>query len=80
VATELFLKGKTEAQIEQFRGLAPLERLARPDDIADVVSFLAGPAASSRSPAGTRKIQTLSRERRRTWLRGAMFQQESASR
>src|SRR5437667_7244866 len=44
VSTELFLKGKTEAQIEQFRRLAPLERLRRPDDIADVISFLAGPA------------------------------------
>src|SRR3989441_8386086 len=43
VSTELFLKGKTEAQIEQFRRLAPLERLGRPEDIADVVSFLAGP-------------------------------------
>ena len=44
VSTELFLKGKTEAQIEQFRRLAPLERLGRPEDIADVISFLAGPA------------------------------------
>jgi 3-oxoacyl-[acyl-carrier protein] reductase len=43
VSTELFLKGKTEAQIEQFRKLAPLERLGRPEDVADVVSFLAGP-------------------------------------
>lgn len=43
VATELFLKGKTEGQIEQFRKVAPLERLGRPEDIADVVSFLAGP-------------------------------------
>jgi 3-oxoacyl-[acyl-carrier protein] reductase len=43
VATELFLKGKTEAQIEQFGKLAPLERLGRPEDIAEVVSFLAGP-------------------------------------
>jgi 3-oxoacyl-[acyl-carrier protein] reductase len=43
VATELFLKGKTEAQIEQFGKLAPLERLGRPADIADMVSFLAGP-------------------------------------
>ena len=42
VGTELFLKGKTEAQIAQFATLAPLERLGRPDDIADVVSFLAG--------------------------------------
>jgi len=43
VGTELFVQGKTEAQIEQFRKLAPLERLGRPEDIADVVSFLAGP-------------------------------------
>jgi 3-oxoacyl-[acyl-carrier protein] reductase len=44
VATELFLKGKTEAQIEQLRRLPPLARLGRPEDIADMVSFLAGPA------------------------------------
>ena len=43
VATELFLKDKTQAQIEQFIKLAPLERLGQPDDIANVVSFLAGP-------------------------------------
>ena len=43
VATELFLKGKVEAQIEQLRKLAPLERLGQPEDIANVVSFLAGP-------------------------------------
>ena len=43
VSTELFLQGKTEAQIEQFRRMAPLERLGRPEDIAGVVSFLAGP-------------------------------------
>lgn len=43
VGTELFLKGKSEAQIDQFRKLAPLERIGEPEDIADVVSFLAGP-------------------------------------
>jgi 3-oxoacyl-[acyl-carrier protein] reductase len=43
VATELFLKDKTQAQIEQFTKLAPLERLGQPEDIANVVSFLAGP-------------------------------------
>jgi 3-oxoacyl-[acyl-carrier protein] reductase len=43
VATELFLAGKTEAQIDQLRKLPPLERLGQPDDIAGVVSFLAGP-------------------------------------
>jgi len=43
VATELFLTGKGEAQIEQLRKLPPLERLGQPKDIANVVSFLAGP-------------------------------------
>lgn len=43
VATDLFLTGKTDAQIEQLSKLAPLERLGQPDDIAAVVSFLAGP-------------------------------------
>jgi hypothetical protein len=33
VATELFLKGKTEAQIEQFGKLVALERLGRPEDM-----------------------------------------------
>jgi len=43
VATELFLSGKTDAQIEQMSKLPPLERLGQPEDIASVVSFLAGP-------------------------------------
>ena len=43
IPTELFLKGKTEAQIEEFRKLPPLERLGQAEDIAGVVSFLAGP-------------------------------------
>ena len=43
VATELFLNDKTPAQIEQFSKLPPLERLGQPEDIANVVSFLAGP-------------------------------------
>jgi 3-oxoacyl-[acyl-carrier protein] reductase len=43
VGTELFLAGKTEEQIEQLRKLPPLERLDQPEDIANVVSFLAGP-------------------------------------
>jgi 3-oxoacyl-[acyl-carrier protein] reductase len=41
VATDLFLDGKSEAQIEQLRKLPPLERLGQPEDIANVVSFLA---------------------------------------
>ena len=43
VATELFLTGKSEAQIDQLRKLSPLEQLGQPEDIANVVSFLAGP-------------------------------------
>ena len=43
VATELLFKGKNEAQIEQLSKIAPLERLGQPEDIADVISFLAGP-------------------------------------
>lgn len=43
VGTELFLKGKSEAKVEEFKKLAPLERLGLPEDVANVVSFLAGP-------------------------------------
>lgn len=42
-ATDLFLKDKTEAQIEHLAKMPPLERLGLPDDIANVVSFLVGP-------------------------------------
>ena len=43
IPTELFLKGKSEARIDEFRKMSPLERLGQPEDIAGVVSFLAGP-------------------------------------
>ena len=43
VATELFLNGKSEELIQQIARSAPLERLGQPEDIAGVVSFLAGP-------------------------------------
>jgi 3-oxoacyl-[acyl-carrier protein] reductase len=43
IPTELFLKGKTQAQIEEFKKLPPLERLGQEEDIAAVVAFLAGP-------------------------------------
>jgi len=43
VATELFLKGKSEKEIAELTKLAPLERLGQPSDIASVVSFLADP-------------------------------------
>jgi 3-oxoacyl-[acyl-carrier protein] reductase len=46
VATDLFLEGKSPDQIDHIAKLAPLERLGTPDDIARVVSFLAGPESS----------------------------------
>ena len=43
VATPLFLKDKTDEQIAQLSKIAPFERLGEPEDVARVVSFLAGP-------------------------------------
>jgi 3-oxoacyl-[acyl-carrier protein] reductase len=43
VQTDLFLKGKSEARIEELKKMNPLERLGMPEDMANVVSFLAGP-------------------------------------
>ncbi|WED25222.1 SDR family oxidoreductase [Vibrio sp. DW001] len=40
VATDLFLNDKSEEMIESFAKMSPLERLAQPEDIAQVVSFL----------------------------------------
>ena len=42
-ATELFLNGKTDVQVQTLAKMPPLERLATPQDIAAVVAFLAGP-------------------------------------
>ncbi|MFK4147054.1 SDR family oxidoreductase [Streptomyces sp. NPDC004065] len=43
-ATPLFLDGKDEAAIGRLSQAAPLERLGTPEDIAEAVAFLAGPA------------------------------------
>ncbi|MCA0045796.1 SDR family oxidoreductase [Mesorhizobium sp. B283B1A] len=43
VETALFTDGKSAAQIEAIGKMIPLGRLGQPDDIAGVVSFLAGP-------------------------------------
>lgn len=43
-ATALFLDGKDEETIARMAAQPPLERLGTPDDIAGVVSFLAGPS------------------------------------
>ena len=46
IATDLFLKGKSQDVVDSLAKMAPLERLGQPDDVADVVSFLAGPDAA----------------------------------
>lgn len=43
-ATPLFLDGKDDELIERLAQASPLERLGQPDDIAETVAFLAGPA------------------------------------
>ncbi|WP_193103465.1 SDR family oxidoreductase [Brachybacterium sp. FME24] len=43
-ATPLFFEGKSQEQIDGIAGLTPMERLGTPEDMAEVVSFLAGPA------------------------------------
>ncbi|MCD9586470.1 SDR family oxidoreductase [Streptomyces sp. 8ZJF_21] len=43
-ATPLFLDGKDQAAIDNLAKAAPLERLGTPDDIAETVAFLVGPA------------------------------------
>jgi len=42
VETELFLNGKTVEMVQRLAHMSPLERLGQPEDIAAVVSFLAG--------------------------------------
>ena len=42
-ATDLFLAGKPAAVVDQLARMSPLERLGRPEDIANAVAFLAGP-------------------------------------
>jgi 3-oxoacyl-[acyl-carrier protein] reductase len=43
VRTDLFLKGKSDALIDELKKMNPLERLGEPEDMANLVSFLAGP-------------------------------------
>ncbi len=43
VQTDLFMTGKSDAQVEAITKMNPLGRLGQPDDIASVVAFLAGP-------------------------------------
>ena len=43
VATDLFLKDKTDDDINPVIGRTPLARLGEPEDIARAISFLIGP-------------------------------------
>jgi 3-oxoacyl-[acyl-carrier protein] reductase len=45
-ATALFLDGKSPELIERMAKMNPLERLGRPEDVASIVAFLAGPDGS----------------------------------
>jgi 3-oxoacyl-[acyl-carrier protein] reductase len=42
-ATPLFLEGKPQELIDRIAGMNPMGRLGNPEDIAEVVAFLAGP-------------------------------------
>jgi 3-oxoacyl-[acyl-carrier protein] reductase len=43
-ATALFYDGKSQELIDRIAAEPPLERLGRPEDIAEIIQFLAGPA------------------------------------
>jgi 3-oxoacyl-[acyl-carrier protein] reductase len=43
-ATPLFLDGKPQELVDHLTNMAPLERLGLPEDAAETVAFLAGPA------------------------------------
>jgi 3-oxoacyl-[acyl-carrier protein] reductase len=43
-ATPLFFEGKSQQVIDQIAAMNPMERLGNPQDIAETVAFLAGPA------------------------------------
>lgn len=45
-ATDLFLEGKSQELIDRIAKTNPFERLGKPEEIAAVVSFLAGPDGS----------------------------------
>ncbi|MEU6345856.1 SDR family oxidoreductase [Streptomyces sp. NPDC046977] len=44
IATSSFYEGKDEATVDRLTNLAPLERLGAPEDVAEVIAYLAGPA------------------------------------
>jgi 3-oxoacyl-[acyl-carrier protein] reductase len=45
-ATEMFFQGKSQELIDTIAGFSPLGRLGKPEEIAEVAAFLAGPGSS----------------------------------
>lgn len=45
-ATELFFQGKSEQMINGIASMSPFQRLGKPEEIAAVISFVAGPDSS----------------------------------
>jgi 3-oxoacyl-[acyl-carrier protein] reductase len=43
IETDFFLDGKSKEEVAEFSKMPPLERLGKPEDVANVVAFLAGP-------------------------------------
>src|SRR3546814_19914424 len=46
VETDLFLRGKSQADIDRMVAMAPQKRLGKPSDIANLVPFLASQSAA----------------------------------
>lgn len=46
IATELFLKGKSEQLLKTISGFHPQNRIGQPEEVADVVAFLSSEAGS----------------------------------